>query len=164
MCIRDSSWVLLGHSWALLDAPALLGHSWALLGHSWIAIAGARQCAPKRAKVGPRHVAYRALTQHPGWTGNTRTLRAQVAIGSARARSAGRAKLFTEIRAPRAQRPARATHARKTSAQLSCFRKYARLAREGRHALRNQTFAPSEAPLRNLGRLSEGRYIYIYIY
>ena len=43
-------------------------------------------------------------------------------------------------------------------------RKYARLARKGRHALRHQALAPSKTSLRNLGRLSEGQYIYIYIY
>mgnify|MGYP001468280311 CR=1 FL=1 len=47
---------------------------------------------------------------------------------------------------------------------ITSIRKYARLARKGRHALRNQALAPSETLLRNLGRLSEGQYIYIYIY
>ena len=79
-------------------------------------------------------------------------------------------------------RGARATHARKAPAQLqfctetnvpraqslrvrarrrpnlASVRKYARLARKGRHALRNQALAPSGTLPRNLGRLSEGQY------
>ena len=67
----------------------------------------------------------------------------------------------TETNEPRAQ--SLRVRARRRP-NLASVRKYARLARKGRHALRNQALAPSGTLLRNLRRLSEGQYIYIYIY
>ena len=74
-------------------------------------------------------------------------------------------RLCTEMRAPRAQRPARATHARRAPAQHHlCTEIRAPRAQRSTSATR-RSLASSETLLRNFGRLSEiDIYIYIYIY